>query len=116
MLGYRPAVSASRAGAVPPGQGCEGVANTFDLPFDTLHLDGESTSMLVPLSVPLRRLAHRLRTDCVGHAAKAFQAAGVAIPTAVTPLGPIPEPETAAVDATAHSPCSDKKLIHRLTA
>ena len=34
---------------------------------------------------------YRLRTDCLGHAAKAFQAAGVAIPTAVTALGPIPD-------------------------
>ena len=47
---------------------------------------------------------YRLRTGCLGHAAKAFQAAGVAIPSAVTPLGPIPEPETAPVDATASLP------------
>ena len=36
---------------------------------------------------------YRMRTDCLGHAAKAFQAAGVAIPTAVTALGPIPSPK-----------------------
>jgi Transposase DDE domain len=45
--------------------------------------------------VDLDGTRYRLRTDCGGHAAKAFQAAGVAIPTAVTALGPIPEPEPA---------------------
>jgi Transposase DDE domain len=39
-------------------------------------------------------MRYRLRTDCVGHAAKAFQAAGVAVPPAVTALGPTPEPDT----------------------
>jgi hypothetical protein len=34
---------------------------------------------------------YRPRTDCTGHAAKAFQAAGVAVPAAVTPLGPEPD-------------------------
>ena len=41
--------------------------------------------------VDLDGTRYRLRTDCLGHAAKAFQAAGVAIPTAVTALGPIPD-------------------------
>jgi hypothetical protein len=41
---------------------------------------------------------YRLRTDCTGHAAKAFQAAGVAVPTAVTPLGPTPEPDAPATE------------------
>ena len=54
--------------------------------------------------VDLDGARYRLRTDCLGHAAKAFQAAGVAIPTAVTALGPIPEPETAPVDLTAPLP------------
>ena len=36
---------------------------------------------------------YRLRTDCVGHAHKAFLAAGVAIPPAVTPLGLVPADE-----------------------
>lgn len=54
--------------------------------------------------VDLDGTRYRLRTDCLGHAAKAFQAAGVAIPTAVTALGPIPEPETAPVDPTAPLP------------
>ena len=42
--------------------------------------------------VDLDGTRYRLRTDCRGHAAKAFRAAGVAIPTAVTPLGPVPDP------------------------
>jgi hypothetical protein len=54
--------------------------------------------------VELDGTRYRLRTDCQGHAAKAFQAAGVAIPTAVTALGPAPEPETASVDSTAPLP------------
>jgi hypothetical protein len=54
--------------------------------------------------VDLDGTRYRLRTDCQGHAAKAFQAAGIAIPTAVTALGPIPEPETALVDSTAPLP------------
>ena len=41
--------------------------------------------------VDLDGTRYRLRTDCPGHAAKAFQAAGVAIPTAVTPRGPTPD-------------------------
>jgi Transposase DDE domain len=44
---------------------------------------------------------YRLRTDCVGHAAKAFQAAGVAVPTAVTALGPSPEADTFLAEITA---------------
>ncbi len=43
--------------------------------------------------VDLDGTRYRLRTDCLGHAATAFQAAGVAIPTAVTALGPTPELE-----------------------
>jgi hypothetical protein len=54
--------------------------------------------------VDLDGTQYRLRTDCLGHAAKAFQAAGVAIPTAVTALGPILEPETAPADSTAPLP------------
>jgi hypothetical protein len=54
--------------------------------------------------VDLDGTRYRLRTDCQGHAAKAFQAAGVAIPTAVTALGPVPEPETAPVDSAAPLP------------
>jgi hypothetical protein len=54
--------------------------------------------------VDLDGTRYRLRTDCLGHAAKAFQAAGVAIPTAVTALGPILEPETAPVDSAASLP------------
>jgi hypothetical protein len=54
--------------------------------------------------VDLDGTRYRLRTDCLGHAAKAFQAAGVAIPTAVTALGPVSEPETAPVDSTAPLP------------
>src|ERR671918_75405 len=41
--------------------------------------------------VDLDGTRYRLRTDCQGHAAKAFQAAGVAIPPAVTALGPVPD-------------------------
>jgi hypothetical protein len=41
---------------------------------------------------------YQLRTDCHGHAAKAFQAAGVAIPTAVTALDPTPDLETPPAD------------------
>jgi hypothetical protein len=67
--------------------------------------------------VDLDGTRYRLRTDCVGHAAKAFQAAGVAIPTAVTALGPTPDlempPTTSPPSLTS---CSDKKSIHRLTA
>jgi Transposase DDE domain len=44
---------------------------------------------------------YRLRTDCVGHATKAFQAAGVAIPTAVSALGPTAASETSAVQDNA---------------
>jgi hypothetical protein len=38
--------------------------------------------------VDLDGTRYRLRTDCLGHAATAFQAAGIAIPSAVTALGP----------------------------
>jgi hypothetical protein len=44
---------------------------------------------------------YRLRTDCVGHAAKAFQAAGVAVPTAVIVLGSTPEADTPQLDLAA---------------
>jgi hypothetical protein len=37
--------------------------------------------------VELDGTRYRLRTDCLGHATKDFQAGGVAVPTAVTPLG-----------------------------
>jgi hypothetical protein len=40
----------------------------------------------------------RLRTDCLGHAAKAFQPAGVALPTAVAALGPAPAPDAPATE------------------
>jgi hypothetical protein len=49
--------------------------------------------------VDLDGTRYRLRTDCRGHAAKAFQAAGVAVPTEVTPLGPVPDQETPAASA-----------------
>jgi hypothetical protein len=51
--------------------------------------------------VDLDGIRYRLRTDCTGHAAKAFQAAGVAVPTAVTALGPAPPTEPA---TAAHAP------------
>jgi hypothetical protein len=55
--------------------------------------------------VDLDGTRYRLRTDCLGHAAKAFQAAGVALPTAVTALGPTPhlEPPPANSAAVAHT-------------
>ena len=46
--------------------------------------------------VDLDGTRYRLRTDCRGYAAKAFQAAGVAVPTEVTPLGPVPDQATPA--------------------
>jgi Transposase DDE domain len=49
---------------------------------------------------------YRLRTDCLGHAAKAFQAAGVAIPTAVTPLGPTPD-----LDAPPEDPAAVARAV-----
>jgi Transposase DDE domain len=51
--------------------------------------------------VDLDGTRYRLRTDCQGHAAKAFQAAGVAIPTAVTPLGPVPDLDGPPADPAA---------------
>ena len=54
--------------------------------------------------VELDGTRYRLRTDCLGHAAKAFQAAGVAIPTAVTALGPTPDLDAPPEDpAAAHA-------------
>jgi hypothetical protein len=54
--------------------------------------------------VDLDGTRYRLRTDCLGHAAQAFQAAGVAIPTAVTALGPVPKFETPPIDPAAPLP------------
>jgi hypothetical protein len=54
--------------------------------------------------VDLDGTRYRLRTDCLGHAAQAFQAAGVAIPTAVTALGPVPQFETPPTDPAAPLP------------
>jgi len=51
--------------------------------------------------VDLDGTRYRLRTDCQGHAAKAFQAAGVAIPTAVAALGPVPDRDAAPEDPAA---------------
>jgi len=51
--------------------------------------------------VDLDGTRYRLRTDCLGHAATAFQAAGVAIPTAVTALGPTPDLEPPPADPAA---------------
>jgi hypothetical protein len=54
--------------------------------------------------VELDGTRYRLRTDCRGHAAKAFQAAGVALPTAVAPLGPVPDLDAPPEDpAVAHA-------------
>ena len=55
--------------------------------------------------VDLDGTRYRLRTDCLGHAAKACQAAGVAVPTAVTPLGPVPDLDAPPEDpaAVAHA-------------
>jgi len=76
-------------------------AKGLDAPWPDLMRD---LARLQAVIVDLDGTRYRLRTDCLGHAAKAFQAAGVAIPTAVTALGPIPEPETAPVDSTAPLP------------
>jgi Transposase DDE domain len=54
--------------------------------------------------VDLDGTRYRLRTDCLGHAAQAFQAAGVAIPTAVTALGPVPKFETPPINPAAPLP------------
>jgi Transposase DDE domain len=51
--------------------------------------------------VDLDGTRYRLRTDCLGHAATACQAAGVAIPTAVTALGPTPDLEPPPADPAA---------------
>ena len=51
--------------------------------------------------VDLDGTRYRLRTECRGHAATACQAAGVAIPTAVTVLAPVPKVETPPVDPAA---------------
>jgi hypothetical protein len=76
-------------------------AKDLTVPWPDLMRD---LARLQAVIVELDGTRYRLRTDCVGHAAKAFQAAGVAIPPAVTALGPVPEPETASVDATAPLP------------
>jgi hypothetical protein len=80
---------------------CRLEAKGLDAPWPDLMCD---LARLQAVIVELDGTRYRLRTDCVGHAAKAFQAAGVAIPPAVTALGPVPEPETASVDATAPLP------------
>ena len=72
-------------------------AKGLEAPWPDLMRD---LARLQAVIVDLDGTRYRLRTDCLGHAAKAFQAAGVAIPTAVTALGPIPEPETTPVDPT----------------
>ncbi|HEX6112058.1 MAG TPA: IS1634 family transposase [Geminicoccaceae bacterium] len=51
--------------------------------------------------VDLDGTRYRLRTDCLGPAATAFQAAGVAIPTAVTALGPTSDLEPPPADPAA---------------
>jgi hypothetical protein len=53
--------------------------------------------------VDLDGTRYRLRTDCLGHAATAFQAAAVAIPSAVTALGPTGV-ETSPADPAAALP------------
>jgi hypothetical protein len=75
-----------------------------------LHRRLEAKGLAAPWSDLIRDLArlqavivdldgtrYRLRTDCVGHAAQAFQAAGVAIPTAVTAPDPNAPPAHPAV-------------------
>ena len=54
--------------------------------------------------VDLDGTRYRLRTDCVGDTATAFQAAAVAIPTAVTALGPTSGLETPPIDPAATLP------------
>ncbi len=54
--------------------------------------------------VDLDGTRYRLRTDCVGDAATACQVAGVAIPTAVTALGPTAALETPPIDPAATLP------------
>jgi hypothetical protein len=63
-------------------------AKGLDAPWPDLMRD---LARLQAVIVDLDGTRYRLRTDCQGHAAKAFQAAGVAIPTAVTALGPTPD-------------------------
>jgi len=52
-------------------------------------------------TLPRRHPLSPPRTDCLGHAATACQAAGVAIPTAVTALGPTPDLEPPPADPAA---------------
>jgi hypothetical protein len=54
--------------------------------------------------VDLDGTRYRLRTDCLGHAATAFQAAGIAIPSAVTALGPTSDLKTPSNDPAATLP------------
>ena len=54
--------------------------------------------------VDLDGTRYRLRTDCLGHAATAFQAAGIAIPSAVTALGPTSDLKTPPIDPAATLP------------
>jgi hypothetical protein len=51
--------------------------------------------------VDLDGTRYRLRTDCLGHAATAFQAAGIAIPSAVTALGPTSGLKSPPIDPAA---------------
>jgi hypothetical protein len=54
--------------------------------------------------VDLDGTRYRLRTDCLGHAATAFQAAGIAIPSTVIALGPTSGLETPPSDPVATLP------------
>jgi hypothetical protein len=76
------------------------VASLGVLPGNTADLDGTR---------------YRLRTDCPGHAARAFQAAGVAIRPQSPRLDPSPSPKSPRSTPPPHSPCSDKQFVHRLT-
>jgi hypothetical protein len=78
-------------------------AKALAVPWPDLMRD---LGQLQAVIVDLDGTRYRLRTDCLGHAAHAFQAAGVAIPTAVTTLGPTtpdldPPPEDPAAVARA---------------
>jgi hypothetical protein len=53
-------------------------------------------SQVQAVAVDLDGQRCRLRTDLLGAARHAFAAAGVRIPSAVTPLGPVPPPASEA--------------------
>src|SRR5918994_1788026 len=77
-------------------------AKGLTVPWPDLMRDlGQLQAVIIDLHGP----PYRLRTHCAGHAAKTFQAAGVAVPTAVTALGPTPdlEPPPANSAAVAHT-------------